>query len=237
MIFKSCAVRENQEPVGLKDAGKMALNYIYHTVTTEPLQALKVAEQLRDSAGQIEAAGGILFGIWRSQIGRPRDELTVMTAWPNDDDTAATSAHMIKSIHDVCDCESERLLPTLKPETTTPPRKQGIYAFRWFDVPTENWDTFLDLCAAAWPGWEEAYASDIIGLWRHEQSDHDSVRTLLLSRRPSLAMWERTKKPESEEEIEVRKKMGNRYDLCTWTSVYTTTLVSTAENGNSDNWP
>jgi len=216
----------------------MAVNYAYHTVTTEPLQALMIAEQLRDSsAGQIEAAGGILFGVWRSQIGRPRDELTVMTAWPNDDDAAATSARMFESIDGVVGCETERLLPTLKPETTTPPRKQGIYAFRWFDVPGANWIEFLDLCAAAWPGWEAAYESKIIGLWCHEPSDRDSIRSLLLSRRPSLAMWERTKKPESEEEIEVRAKMGRRYDLCTWTSVYTTTLVSTAESGNSDNWP
>lgn len=217
--------------------GNMATHYIYHTVTTEPLQALTVAERLRDGgAERIEPAGGILFGVWRSQIGRPRDELTVMTAWPEDTDAAAASARIIESLEDVRGCETERLLPTLKPETSVPPRKQGIYAFRWFDVPEANWDEFLDLCAAAWPGWEAAYASDIVGLWR-DAPGGDPVRSLLLSRRPSLAMWERTKNPETEDELDVRKKMGRRYDLCTWTSVYTTTLIGAAESGRSDNWP
>ena len=214
----------------------MADNYAFHTVMTEPLQALKVARELCESgAAQIEAAGGVLFGVWRSQIGLPRDTLTVMTAWPNGDSAAAVDT--IKGTHGVTGCETEQLLPTLKPEQATPPGRQGIYAFRWFDVPKENWDEFLDLCSAAWPGWEAAYDSKIIGLWRREPSDPDLIRSLLLSRRPSLAMWERTKRPESEEEIEVRAKMGRRYDLCTWTSVYTTTLVSTSDRDDSDKWP
>lgn len=216
----------------------MAVNYAFHAVMTEPLRALTVAEQLCDKgAVEIQAAGGLLFGVWRSQIGTPRDALTVMTAWLDDDAGAAKSARMIEKIPGVCGCETERLLPTTKPETTDPPRTQGIYAFRFFDVPPKNWDEFLGLCAAAWPGWEAAYDSKIIGLWYREQPDRGSIRSLLLSRRPSLAMWERTKKPESDAEIDVRAKMGHRYDLCTATSVYTTTLFSTADGDESDKWP
>ena len=38
--------------------------------------------------------------------------------------------------------------------------------FRWFVTPASNWQEFLDLCAQAWPGFESAYDSQVIGLWR-----------------------------------------------------------------------
>jgi hypothetical protein len=189
------------------------------------------------AADRIVSANGLLYGIWRSQIGRPRDELTVMTVWPDNNAAEAGISLLSQDIRQIHDVESEQLTPTLKPESKTPPRLQGIYAFRWFETPTRNWEEFLDLCAAAWPGWEASYDSEVVGLWRRQPDDGKMVQSLLLSRRPSLATWERTKQPQTEEEIEVRKKMGRRYDLCDYTCVYTTTLLTAEDSNDNDPWP
>jgi hypothetical protein len=212
--------------------------YVYHKVTAEPRQWQVVADQLMATGDdRIKAANGLLYGIWRSQIGMPRDQLTALTVWPNNKAAAQASGALLRDVRHIRDGEAENFLPTLRPEKAIPPRRRGIYTFRWFDTPNRNWEEFLDLCAAAWPGWEPAYDSEVIGLWRRYPDDGKMVRSLLLARRPSLATWERTKNPRTKDEIDVRKKMGRRYDLCDWTCVYTTTLLTAEDPSDNDPWP
>ena len=220
------------------EKNKISDVYVYHKVTVEPRQWQAVADQLMATAAdRIKSANGLLFGIWRSQIGRPRDELTVLTVWPDSKAAAEAPGVLLRDVRRIRDCESENFLPTLRPEKPIPPRRKGVYAFRWFDTPTRNWKEFLDLCAAAWPDWEAAYDSENLGLWRRHPDEGKMVRSLLLVRRPSLAMWERTKNPQTEDEIKVRKILGHRFDLCDWTCVYTTTLLTTEDPGDRDPWP
>ena len=61
-------------------------------------------------------------------------------------------------------------------------------------------------------------------------------RSLLMTRRPSLAMWERSKIPEGDAEAEVRRKLSRRYDICDWTCVYTTTLLTAADTQDEVRW-
>jgi hypothetical protein len=187
-------------------------------------------------AARLAAAGGALYGVWRSQIGRPRDELTVMTVWPGEDGEGAKNGAeaaeiLLRGVPDVVGRQSEAMAPTLRPGHARPPRRQGNYAFRWFETPAANWPEFLDLCAAAWPNFESSYDSQVIGLWRCLDGDDAVHRSLLMTRRPDLAMWERSKIPQGEKETEVRRQLSRRYDLCDWTCVYTTTLL-TAEDGD-----
>lgn len=216
--------------------------YCHHRVTAAPHRWRAVAEALREAgAARLAAAGGALYGIWRSQIGRPRDELTVMTAWPGgaggNDAEAASGKYaeaaeiLLRGVPDVVGCESEAMTPTLRPDRRDPPRRQGNYAFRWFETPVVHWAEFLDLCAAAWPGFESSYDSQVIGLWQCGDGGGAVRRSLLMTRRPDLAMWERSKIPQGEKEAEVRRQLSRRYDLCDWTCVYTTTLL-TAEDGD-----
>ena len=51
----------------------------------------------------------------------------------------------------------------------------------------------------------------MIGLWRVIDRDADAstpIQSLLLTRRPDLAMWERSKLPQSEEEAELDRTRG-----------------------------
>ena len=56
-------------------------------------------------------------------------------------------------------------------------------------------------------------------------NSNTNTTSLLLTRRPNLAIWERSKIPVSAEEKEVRRKLSKRYDLCDWTVVHTTTML------------
>lgn len=218
--------------------------YVHHRIAAEPRQWKALADALRNAP--LGERHGALYGIWRSQIGRPRDELAVITVWPDEATAAKAEAVLLRGQPLAQGCESERMTPTLRPSDPAPPRRQGNYAFRWFETPADHWQEFLDLCAGAWPGFESAYDSQVIGLWRclddkggdGGSGEGETRRSLLMTRRPDLAMWERSKIPagEAEAEAEVRRKLSRRYDLCDWTVVYTTTLLTADDREDMARW-
>ena len=211
--------------------------YVHHRVTTGPRAWASVADAIRASAdARFAGRGGALYGIWRSQIGRPRDELAILTVWEDEGTAKDAGDLLLDGLDDIVGCRSERMAPTVRPTSAAPPRRQGNYAFRWFETPRANWPEFLSLCEAAWPGFESAYDSQVIGLWRVLGGDGASHRSLLLTRRPDLAMWERSKIPSGEAEAEVRRKLSRRYDLCDWTCVYTTTLIGAEDRDDTVRW-
>jgi hypothetical protein len=64
--------------------------FVHHRIDAAPMQWQALAQRLTtNGAHRIARDGGALYGIWRSQIGRPRDELQALTAWAS---TAACAA-------------------------------------------------------------------------------------------------------------------------------------------------
>jgi hypothetical protein len=226
-----------------------AVTYVHHRISAAPRRWQSAADALAQRRPLLARSDGALYGLWRSQIGRPRDEVTAMTVWSAPITAAQAEAALIGPTADVRAVASEAMTPTLRPSGAQPPERQGNYAFRWFVTPEEDWREFLDLCAQAWPGFEAAYDSQVIGLWRCSgdstggESDEPtgavaagSIRSLLLTRRPDLAMWERSKLPQGSAEAAVRDALSRRYDLCTWTAVYTTTLLTAADAADQARW-
>jgi len=218
--------------------------YAHHRITTAPRRWREMAAALAPQGPVLAQAGGALYGAWRSQIGRPRDEVTAITVWPSAEAAARAQALLTGGVADIAGVSSDVMAPTLRPHEPTPPTRQGNYAFRWFVTPEADWAEFLDLCAQAWPGFEAAYDSQVIGLWRcadatalrRDTGDAIGIRSLLLTRRPNLAMWERSKLPQGAAEAAVRDTLSRRYDLCTWTNVYTTTLLTAADSDDNARW-
>ncbi len=211
--------------------------YALHSFLAQPVGWEAVSEAV-DTIGRqaVTAAGGAIYGAWRSQIGRPRDHVTVITRW-NDLPGAIVAEHVLsdelpnlRKVHTVV------MTPTLRPLNAEPPTRQGNFAFRSFTLPETNLDEFLDLCAGAWPGFESAYDSQIIGMWRHHGEVEGEVNCLLITRRLNLAMWERSKIPENPDEAEVRRKLSRRYDLCIDTDVFTTTLLTAKDTKDTARW-
>ncbi len=213
--------------------------YVHHRLACAPRQWKAVADALdRDGRRAIEASGGKLYGIWRSQIGRPRDELTMITVWNDRLRITEGMAGALRDIMSVQHHETQMMTPTLRPTSPAPPRRQGNFAFRWFETPAEHFDEFLALSAKGWPDFESSYDSQVIGLWRivDSGSAENVITSLLLTRRPDLAMWERSKIPQGEKEIAIRETFNRRYDLCDSTVVYTTTLLTAADREDTARW-
>ena len=211
--------------------------FVHHRIACRPREWSAVTDRLsNEGAARISEFSGALYGMWRSQIGLPRDTVTAITVWP-DTDAAVRLADLLHDDDPGVDAvELDLMSPTLRPESAEPPRQQGNYAFRWFETPAENFVEFLELCETAWPGFESSYDSQVIGLWRVEVNDEGPIRTLLMTRRPNLAMWERSKQPADAAEAAVREKLSRRYDLCNWTTVYTTTLLTAEDNQDTVRW-
>lgn len=207
--------------------------YVHHSISCAPRTFATVAEKL-GKAGWA-AHNGLLYGLWRSQIGCPRDELNAITVWPCAGD-AGLADELIRGVENVRQVRSRPMRATLRPDRPQPPRRQGNYAFRWFELPDAHWTEFLALCADAWPGFESAYDSQVIGLWRCMHDTPGRASALMMTRRPDLAMWERSKIPAGEAESEVRRKLSRRYDLCDATWVYTTTLLDAEDRPDTVRW-
>ncbi len=216
--------------------------YVHHRITCEPRKWQAVADALGSTgAERLSRQNGVLYGIWRSQIGTSRDELNVITAWTDGAAISDAAQILMDGTVGIRAQTSTPMVPTLRPDKIDPPKRQGNFAFRWFDTPKAHWTEFLDLCAGAWPGFESAYDSQIIGMWRFldrdDGEDPDELRrTLLMTRRPDLAMWERSKIPDNPDEAEVRRKLSRRYDLCDWTMVFTTTLLTADDRTDKVRW-
>mgnify|MGYP006906262603 FL=1 len=215
----------------------MSKIYVHHEVSCAPRHWSEVAEQIQKSSHFRNSDGqAFLYGIWRSQIGLPRDVLTMISVWPDMRTASFRSDNIFSGLKFIKSHTTKFLTPTLRPKSSEPPVKQGNYAFRWFETPKKNYDKFLQLCAEAWPSFESSFDSQVIGLWRQQQIDKTSISTLLLTRRPDLSMWERSKIPKTSEEKATREKLSRRYDLCDHTIVYTTTLITALDAKDTVSW-
>ena len=212
-------------------------HYLHHRIECDPLGWDAVAKAIAAQPAVLAGGGGALYGIWRSQIGQPRDTLNAITVWDDDARVGIAFMELLNATARVRAHDATLMRPTLRPLDDAPPKRQGNFAFRWFATPRQNWREFLDLCEQAWPGFEASYDSQVVGLWKVEDaSEPQVVRSLLMTRRPDLAMWERSKIPQGAEETAVREKLSRRYDLCTSTYVYTTTLLTAEDREDKERW-
>ncbi|HAA94024.1 MAG TPA: hypothetical protein DCE33_16370, partial [Rhodospirillaceae bacterium] len=70
--------------------------YVCHRIDCVPRRWSDAAASMAtDGAKRIGDSGGALFGIWRSQIGLPRDTVIAITVWP-DDKTATEKAPLLE---------------------------------------------------------------------------------------------------------------------------------------------
>lgn len=83
----------------------------------------------------------------------------------------------------------ERLVAVARADATVAPAA-GVLALRWFELAAGDWAEFLDLSTGAWSGFEGAYTSKVVGLFRSEDCAEPDARALLVTWYGSLADWE-----------------------------------------------
>ena len=206
----------------------MEERYEYRTIRVERAAWRKVAEAVHgECAETINRCGGTLFGLWRGEIGFHNDEGIVMTVWPAHTDPDEFASAGIPS---VMESNIERLVATVRPTSAEPPIDDGIYAHRWFETSEQHWSEFVELSQAAWPDFEGGFpGTRIVGLWRSLDTPPPTVRVLLITRYPTLAVWERSRPYEAERVPgvdEARRKFMRRAELTERTVVRIARLIT-----------
>lgn len=143
------------------------------------------------------AAGGSVFALCAGLIGLASDEGIIMRLWPDGGTLGRESEKALGDAGMVIESAVERLTPTVRPVDPLPPREAGVYAHRWFWLQAQDWDEFQRLSEdGVWP-YFESDGCRIIGLWRSTDPE-PLCKTLLITRYPSVAHWERTRLQSSE---------------------------------------
>jgi hypothetical protein len=153
--------------------------------------ATAVAGPVREA---VEAAGGRLFGLWRGQIGLGAGEGVLLTSWPDEESVGGAVGESLRGVPALVESHAERLVATARPtDPKPPPETDGVWALRRFEIDPRDWSRFLALSVGAWPEFETSYGSRIIGLWRSLDAPPDRASVLLMTRYPSLAVWEESR--------------------------------------------
>lgn len=192
--------------------------YWYLTISGGPARGRAVADDLREQ-------GAVVVGMWTGAagIGWWDDETVVLAGWPQGW-IGRRSGSMVseQGVH------VERLHATVRPMHIAPLAPGGLFAHRWFEFSSADWDEFLDLSQGAWPAFEAAYESTIEGFFRSDDVDEPDGRVLLITRYPSLAVWEESRgamRSSSGDVAESGRRFLRRRELTKRTIVRTGTLL------------
>ena len=93
----------------------MSATFVHHRIEATPRRWQALAARL--------AGRDNLYGAWRSQIGRPRDEVQAISVWPKGTTAAAAERALVGNDADVRHVSSEAMVPTLRPTDTAPPTR------------------------------------------------------------------------------------------------------------------
>ncbi len=180
--------------------------YIYRTIRTR-----------RGAWRSVAGALGDVYGLWRGEIG-----------WYSDEGAIMSIAELPSPVEGVISFDERRLAATVRPTHTAPPREDGIYAHRWFEVRTEHFAEFLDLSEGAWPSFESTFGVRIVGLWRDPEAPSGTEHALLITRYPSLAVWESSRPYAADQSPgaeEARRRFVRRAELTVRTGVRVGRLI------------
>src|SRR5207245_11376949 len=126
--------------------------------------------------------------------------------------------------------------PTATHPDATAPHQPGLYAHRLFSVREENLPEFLQLSEMRiWP-YIEGFDCRIVGLWRNVDVDPPAARALLITRYPSMTVWDQTRTTSEDPPpgaspslyASARTAITRRAELTDWTIVRIFRLVTGA---------
>ncbi len=168
-----------------------------HLVIHVPPRSVEATAQriLNEGVPRIEASGGRLFGLFKTEIGLSRDHAVALVEWP---DEATAAAHAVELLSGIDPLEVERdevWEPTLRPAPgSTIEPTTGVFSHRWFDVADDDFDRFIELTDTAWSDWEAGAKNYVLGLWRsHSAPAPGQTRIWLMAWYQDLATWEGTR--------------------------------------------
>ena len=157
-----------------------------------------------------------VWGLWRGLFGLASNEALLMLAAADVENLQPTVDGQIQVL------SSRDFTPTVRPQTSTPVSRPGIYVFRSFTIASASEAEFVELSTQAWVTFEDApsYSAEPQGLFR-EDSDAEQIDMLLVTWYDSLASWQTSRQPAGE----ARERFARRRELTRSTVALATTLI------------
>lgn len=186
-------------------------------------------EQAHALAGELAGAGAVVVGAWSGAggIGWWSDEVAVLAGVPDGVALDALDALDVGTAG-AQPAQATSLEATSRPTSIEPLGAGGVFAHRWFELAEGDVEEFLALSTGAWPSFEAAYGAAIEGLFLSRDTDPPDARALLVTRYPSLAVWEASRgsvRTTSGEAAEAGRRFIRRHQLTRRTVVRVGTLI------------
>lgn len=197
-------------------------HYDYVHVRLDPGAVAGFRRHLVEAGGQVLATiGGVLCGVWvgAGSVGWSDDELVAMVGWTGEPHDAQSLLFDGRS--GVTDSVVHPVQGTVRPERPAALAAGGVFAHRWFDFASDDWNEFLALSTEAWKTFEDVYDAEIVGLFRSTDVTEPNGRALLLTRYASFAEWERSRGAlrSDERSAEAGRRFLRRREITTRTLV------------------
>ena len=197
----------------------------YATITTSGNSWRHWAQALQaGGVAKLQERGGALYGVWAPLFGLASNQVVMMTQWSAPEGIVPQVTETFMAVEGIVHVESHLVLPTVRPTTSAPPQKPGLYVHRWFLVESQHVEEVVELSATAWETFEQTFAVDIIGFFRTLGEDTALTELLLLTWYPNLAAWERSR--QFEQVPAARQRFLRRQQLTQWTRAIATTFVA-----------
>jgi hypothetical protein len=202
------------------------MSAVYDYVTFELARGRAAWTQFADhvrgaGARALKAADGELLGLFSPQLGFASNEAVLLIRRHD-----ASTARSRDAAPNVASFRHDRLTPTSRPRDDQVLKAGGIYVHRWFTVDGDRVSDFIDLSNRAWGGFEDAYETEIFGLFRAEADETDraqgSARLLLLTWYGNHAVWEASR----EQARDAKSLFAQRHEL-TRTTIGRSSLLVT----------
>ena len=157
-----------------------------------------------------------VWGLWCGLFGVASNEALLMLAAADEEDLQPLENEQTQVL------SSRGFTPTVRPQTSTPVSRPGIYVFRSFTIASASVDEFVELSTQAWVTFEDAQSYSAVpqGLFR-EVSDAEQIDMLLVTWYDSLASWQTSRQPAAE----ARERFARRRELTRSTVALATTLI------------
>ena len=143
---------------------------------------------------------GTLWGAFSGLFGPGSNELLVVSVLQNE---AAVIASPAAVAHEVWQ-------PTIRPRTTDPCTRRGLYVFRRFMVPQAYVDEVVTLSKQAWETFESSadYAAEPQGLFCPSADADGTVRMMLVTWYDGFDSWETSRKPAPAAQDNFKRRMA-----------------------------
>jgi hypothetical protein len=134
-----------------------------------------------------------VWGVFEGLFGVRSNELVVVT---HGSDTAVdASIETLGGLPAVTAIESSTFVPTVRPKTTAPMTRAGLYVFRFFEVGPDDVEEAVALSDAAWTTFEnnDGYETEPMGLFSARHPTGDMTAMLLVTWYDGLNSWQESR--------------------------------------------